>query len=58
VDTLTAMTVLSEVIDLRRFASPRELMAFIGLVPRERSSGGRSAAAPSRIRETPTCGAS
>ena len=40
VDTLTAMTVLSEVIDLNRFASPRELMAFIGLVPRERSSGG------------------
>lgn len=41
VDTLTAMTVLSEVIDLHRFASPRELMAFIGLVPRERSSGGK-----------------
>jgi transposase len=41
VDTLTAMTVLSEVIDLSRFASPRELMAFIGLVPRERSSGGK-----------------
>src|SRR5512134_95522 len=41
VDTLTAMTVLSEVIDLRRFPSPGELMAFIGLVPRERSGGGK-----------------
>lgn len=39
VDILTAMTVLSEVIDLNRFASPRELMAFIGLVSRQRSSG-------------------
>lgn len=41
VDTLTAMTVLSEVIDINRFATPSELMAFIGLVPRERSSGGK-----------------
>jgi len=41
VDTITAMTVVSEVIDLNRFASPRELMAFIGPVPRERSSGGK-----------------
>ena len=41
VDTITAMTILTEVIDLNRFRSPRELMAFIGVVPRERSSGGR-----------------
>jgi transposase len=39
--TLTAMTLVSELVDLRRFAHPRELMAFIGLVPSERSSGGR-----------------
>lgn len=41
IQTLTAMTLISELIDLRRFARPRELMAFIGLVPSERSSGGR-----------------
>ena len=41
VDTITAMTIITEVIDLNRFRSPRELMAFIGVVPRERSSGGR-----------------
>lgn len=41
IQTLTAMTLISEMIDLRRFAHPRELMAFVGLVPSERSSGGR-----------------
>ena len=41
VDTITAMTIVTEAIDLNRFRSPRELMAFIGVVPRERSSGGR-----------------
>jgi len=41
VDTITAMTIVSEAIDINRFASPRELMAFIGVVPRERSSGGK-----------------
>ena len=41
VRTLTAMTIHSELIDLNRFASPRELMAFIGLVPSEYSSGGK-----------------
>jgi transposase len=41
VDTITAMTILTEVIDLNRFRSPRELMAFIGVVLRERLSGGR-----------------
>lgn len=40
VGTLTAMTLLSELIDFTRFASPRELMSFIGLVPSEYSSGG------------------
>ena len=37
VDTITAMTIITEVIDLNRFRSPRGLMAFIGVVPRERS---------------------
>src|SRR3989337_1101160 len=41
VGTLTAMTIFAELIDLNRFASPRELIAFVGLVPGESSSGGR-----------------
>jgi len=35
------MTLISEMIDLRRFAHPRASMAFVGLVPSERSSAGR-----------------
>src|SRR4030042_4132861 len=41
VDTLTAMTILSELIDLNRFDSPRKLMGFVGLVPGEYSTGGK-----------------
>lgn len=41
VRTLTAMTIHSELIDLSRFASPRDLMSFIGLVPSEYSSGAK-----------------
>jgi transposase len=37
--TLSAMVILSEVYDLRRFASARQFMAFLGLVPSEHSSG-------------------
>jgi transposase len=40
IDTVTAMVILSELHDIRRFASPRQLMAFAGLVPSEYSSGG------------------
>jgi len=39
VKTLTAMTLACEIGDIRRFASPRELMGWAGLVPSERSSG-------------------
>lgn len=41
VDTLTAMVLLTEIGDARRFASPPPLMAYLGLVPREASSGDR-----------------
>jgi transposase len=41
VKTLTAMILLTEIGDIRRFRSPRALMAWVGLVPRERSSGAR-----------------
>ena len=41
VDKLAAIVLLAELGDISRFASPRELMAFLGLVPSEHSSGGR-----------------
>lgn len=41
VRTLTAMTLLAEIGDVRRFHSPRALMAYFGLVPSEHSSGQR-----------------
>jgi transposase len=39
IDTLIAITLLAELYDLRRFPHPRALMAFVGLVPSEHSSG-------------------
>lgn len=36
---VNAVTVLSEIGDLSRFAGPRELMAYLGLVPSEQSTG-------------------
>ena len=38
---VAAMTVISELGDLRRFSHPRKLMAFLGLVPGEHSSGSK-----------------
>jgi transposase len=39
VDLVAAMTVMAELGDITRFTSPRQLMAFLGLVPSEDSSG-------------------
>jgi transposase len=39
IDTLSAILILAELHDFRRFASPRALMAYLGLVPGEDSSG-------------------
>jgi transposase len=39
VDTLTALTVVSELHGFFRFGSPRGLMAYLGMVPSEHSSG-------------------
>jgi transposase len=36
-----AMVLATELVDWRRFASPRQLMAYLGFVPREDSSGPR-----------------
>ena len=42
IDTLSAMVILSELGDLRRFERPTQLMAAIGLVPSEFSTGDKS----------------
>ena len=41
VDTLTAMTLLTELHGSQRFCTPRELMSYLGLVPSESSSGNK-----------------
>jgi transposase len=40
-DLVAATTILAEVGDLSRFQTPRQLMAFLGLVPSEASTGDR-----------------
>jgi transposase len=42
IDTLAAMTLLAEIGDFQRFPHPRQLMAYLGLVPSEASSGDRT----------------
>ena len=37
----TAVTLIAELGDLTRFATPRQLMSYLGLVPSEHSSGER-----------------
>jgi transposase len=39
IDFVAAITLVAELGDLKRFAQPRELMSFLGLVPSEHSSG-------------------
>jgi transposase len=41
--TVAAMITVSEIGDIHRFAHPRQLMAYLGLVPSESSSGGSRA---------------
>jgi transposase len=41
IDLLAAVTVLAEIGDLSRFQNPRELMAYLGLVPSESSTGDK-----------------
>jgi transposase len=41
IDYLTAVAMVSEIGDFRRFASAERFMAFLGLVPSEHSSGNR-----------------
>jgi transposase len=46
VKALTALTLLCEIDDIRRFTSPRALMAYFGLVPCEYSSGDKEHRGP------------
>lgn len=39
IDTLSAMILVAEIVDFQRFQRPRALMAYLGLVPSEYSSG-------------------
>ena len=41
IGTLSAMLLIAEITDFKRFASPRTLMAFLGLIPSENSSGDK-----------------
>jgi transposase len=41
IDTVTAMTLVTELHGIERFHRPHQLMAYLGLVPSEHSSGGR-----------------
>ena len=41
IGTLAAMLLIAEITDFRRFANPRALMAFLGLIPSENSSGDK-----------------
>lgn len=40
IDSLTAITIMSEIGDIRRFSNERKLHSYAGLVPTVRSSGG------------------
>lgn len=41
IDTITAITIMAELHDIRRFKTARPLMAYLGLVSSEQSSGDR-----------------
>lgn len=41
INTLSAMILVAEIVDFQRFRRPRALMAYLGLVPTEYSSGDR-----------------
>lgn len=42
ISVLIAMVIVTELFDLRRFSHPRQLMAFLGIVPSEHSSGEKT----------------
>ena len=56
VGVLTATAIIGAIGDGRQFRGGREFAAWIGLVPRQRSSGGTDRLGPSRKRAMPICG--
>ena len=46
IGTLSAMLLISEITDFRRFPNPRALMGFLGLIPSEHSSGDKQRGGP------------
>lgn len=46
IDTLTAISVITEIFEFGRFASPRHLMSYLGLTPSESSSGDKQKRGP------------
>ena len=46
IGTLSAMLFITEVTDFHRFPNPRALMAFLGLIPSENSSGDKQRGGP------------
>jgi len=46
IDTLTAVTIITEIFDFGRFESPRHLMSYLGLTPSEDSSGDKQKKGP------------
>lgn len=46
IDLVSATTLLAEIGDLTRFRTPRELMAYLGLVPSEHSTGDKIVRGP------------
>ncbi len=46
IGTLSAMLLIAEITDFSRFPNPRALMAFLGLIPSENSSGDKQRGGP------------
>ena len=46
IETLTAISIITEVFDFGRFSSPRDLMSYLGLTPSESSSGDKQKKGP------------
>ena len=55
IGTLAAMLLIAEITDFRRFASPRALMAFLGLIPSENSTGEKRRGGPITKAGNPRC---
>lgn len=53
--SLSAMLLIAEITDFRRFGSPGALMAFLGLIPSEDSSGDKQSGGPVTKAGNPRC---